>query len=202
MARRLGRGPLSTIDRLPDWAGPAVIDANEALKGNKLTQIEIHEAFNAQLRALAFAEGIVSDVPQISRSAFNRRSMRLATIGRRLAETREITAVLASRLEDGGDEHLTLTLAETIKTIVFEALENAGSIAASPMAAEMMANFALALKSAEQTKAVATKTRQAIQETIAVKVPDAVDQMVREKGLSKETGDQIKRMVLGLADAR
>jgi orotate phosphoribosyltransferase-like protein len=197
MAARRGRGRLSSIELLPDWAAPAVTAAYAKLRENKLTQLEIHEAFNAELRTLAFAEGI-TDPPQISLSAFNRRSMRLATLAQRLAETREIASVLASRLEDGGDEDLTLMASETIKTIVFEALENGGTMAATPMSAEMMANFALALKSAEQAKKVTADTKALIQKNFA-KVAEAVDSVARAKGLTRDTVDAIKTMVLGIA---
>lgn len=196
MARR-GRGPLSSIERLPPWAGPAVENARRALAEMKLTQIEIHERFNAELRTLAFQEG-VTDPPQISRSAFNRKSMRLAAMAQRLAETREIAGVLASRLEDGGDEDLTLMASETIKTIVFEALENAGEIKASALSAEMMANFALALKSAEQTKKVTADTKAMIEKRFAKQAEEAVERVAQAKGLSPEVKRAFMAEVLGV----
>ncbi len=140
-----GRGRLSSIDLLPEWAEPAVTAALAKLRDNKLPQLQILDEFNAELRALAFAAGVV-DPPQISSSAFNRKTMRLAQHGRRLAETREIASALASKLEAGGDEDLTLMLAETIKTLVFEMLERADGVPAADWSAEMMANFALALR--------------------------------------------------------
>jgi hypothetical protein len=197
---RAGRGRLSSIDLLPDWAEPAVVAALAKLRDNNLPQIEIHEQFNAELRALAFAAG-VADPPQISASAFNRKTMRLAAHGRRLAEAREIATALASKFEQGGDEDLTLLTAETIKTIVFEMLENAGRLSAAPASAEMMANFALALKSAEQAKKVTADTRIVIEKNFRKQAEGAIDKVGKERGLSAETVAGIKASILNLKPA-
>jgi Protein of unknown function (DUF3486) len=195
MAR--GRGQLSSLDVLPDWAEPAERRAFTCLKENKLTQLEILDQLNSELRLLALEQGITTP-PQISRSAFNRKSMRLAAIGRRLADTREIASVLAARFEDGGDEDLTLLAAETIKTIVFEALENAKEIKATPASAEMMANFANAVKAAEQAKKVTADTRIIIEKNFRKVASEAIDAVDRQKGLSPETKAAFMAEVLGV----
>jgi hypothetical protein len=197
MAIRRGRGRLSSIDVLPDWAGPAVLNALVALKEAKLTQLEILEKFNAELRTLAFQEGI-TDPPQISSSAFNRKSMRLSAMGQRLTETREIASVLASRFEQGGDEDLTLLASETIKTIVFEMLENAGDIPASAKSAEMMANFATAIKAAEQAKKVSADARLVIEKNFKKAAEGAIDAVTKQKGLSPEIKEAFMAEVLGV----
>lgn len=194
---RRGRGPLSSWDRLPSWTAPAVERAKDALAKRELTQIEIHERFNAELRALGMEQGIL-DPPQISLTAFNRRSMRLAAHAHRLEETREIASVLAARLEDGGDEDLTLMAAETIKTIVFEALENAGQIGANALSAEMMANFALALKSAEQTKKITADVKLMVSKNLAKVAEEAIDRVSAQKGLSPEVKQAFMAEVLGV----
>jgi hypothetical protein len=196
MARR-GRGRLSSIDILPDWAAPAILNALHALKVNKLTQLEILDQLNAELRTLGFQEGELSP-PQVSRSAFNRKSMRIAAIGQRLADTREIAAVLAARFEDGGDEDLTLLASETIKTIVFEMMENAGDIPASAKSAEMMANFATAIKAAEQAKKVSADTRLVIDKNFRKAAEGAIDAVARQKGLSPDVKKAFMAEVLGV----
>jgi hypothetical protein len=199
-SRKKGRGPLNSIELLPRWARPAVERANAALAKREETALEIHERFNAELRTLAFENGVV-DPPQISLSAFNRVSMRLAAHAHRLEDTREIATVLASRLEDGGDESLTLMAAETIKTIVFEALENAGQIGATALSAEMMANFALALKSAEQTKKITADVKLMVAKNIAKVAEEAIDRVAQQKGLSPEVKKAFMAEVLGVRAA-
>lgn len=196
---RTGRGRLSSIDLLPDWAEPAVTAALAKLREAKLPQLQILDEFNAELRALAFAAGFV-DPPQISSSAFNRKTMRLAQHGRRLAETREIATALASKFEAGGDEDLTLLLAETIKTLVFEMLERADGLKAADWSAEMMANFALALKSAEQAKKVTADTRVLIEKNFKKQAEVAVDRVAAAKGLTPEIREAFKRELFGVRD--
>jgi hypothetical protein len=199
MSRR-GRGRLSSIDVLPDWAAPAVLSALGHLRDAKLTQLEILEKFNAELRTLAFLTGI-TDPPQISQSAFNRKSMRLSAMGQRLTETREIASVLASRFEEGGDEDLTLLASETIKTIVFEMLENAGDIPASAKSAEMMANFATAIKAAEQAKKVSADARIVIEKNFKKAAEGAIDAVTKQKGLSPDVKKAFMAEVLGVRTA-
>lgn len=194
-----GRGRLSSIDLLPEWAGPAVTAALAKLRDNDLPQIEILDQFNAELRALAFAAGVV-DPPQISPSAFNRKTMRLAAHGRRLAETREIATALASKLEQGGDEDLTLMLAETIKTLIFEMLERADGMPAADWSAEMMANFALALKNAEQAKKVTADMKILIEKNFAKQAEAAIEKVGALRGLSPEAKREFRRELFGVRD--
>ena len=51
---------------------------------------------------------------------------------------REIAAVIAPKLEDAGDESLTLVVAETLKTLIAEMLGNAGELSADGDTAMML----------------------------------------------------------------
>jgi hypothetical protein len=199
--RLRGRGRLSSVDLLPDWAEQAVVSALAKLRENKQPQIEILEEFNAELRALAFAAGVM-DPPQISASAFNRRTMRLAAHGRRLAETREIASVIASKMEDGADEDVTLLLAETIKTIVFEMLERAEGLTASASSAEMMANMSVALANAERAKKISADMKLLVERNFKKSADEAIDRVATAKGLTPDTVREFKRVLYGVRDAR
>ncbi|MFG1207018.1 phage protein Gp27 family protein [Xanthobacter flavus] len=181
MARGRGRGRLSEIDRLPEWADEAKIAAFTALKERKLTQLEILDQFNAALRAAAWEEGI-TDAPQISLSAFNRTALRLAVHGRRLEETREIAAVLAPKIDEAGDASLTLLISETIKTLVFEMLGNAGDLSADGATAEMLMFTSRALKHAEEAKKISTEQRRKFELEFKAKTDEAVEKVVKARG--------------------
>lgn len=185
-----GRGRLNSIDLLPVEAEEAVSWAFGQLRDRKLTQEQILEQMNEKLAAL--------DLGPISRSAFNRAAVRTARMAQRLGEVREIATSLASRFEDGGDEHLTLLVSETIKSLVFEILENPGPLPANGKTAEMMANFALALKSAEQAKKVTADTKKLIEANFAKKADEAIQKAAKVRGLSAETIDTIKSEILGI----
>lgn len=194
---RAMRGRLSTIDTLPEWADEAKLNAFTALKERKLAQLAILDTFNAELRVAALANG-VTDAPQISRSAFNRTSLRLALLGRRLEETREIAAVLAPKLDQAGDNSITLMVAETIKSLVAEMLSNAGELKADGDTAEMLLFTARTLAAAEQAKRISSDTRRKIETELKDKTSKAVDLVAKAKGLSKETVADIKAQILGI----
>ncbi|MPZ57603.1 MAG: DUF3486 family protein [Rhizobiales bacterium] len=197
MRKPRGRGRLSAIETLPDWADEAKLWAFTELKERKRAQLDILEEFNTRLRQAALMQGI-TDPPAISRSAFNRTAIRLAVLGRRLEETREIAAVLAPRLDQEGDNSLTLLVSETIKTLVAEMLGNAGELAADGATAEMLMFTSRALKHAEEAKRISGDTRRKIEAELTTKATKAVDVVAKAKGLTADTVDAIKQQILGI----
>lgn len=175
---RAGRGRLSDIDMLPEWADEAKLWAFAELKERKRTQLDILDEFNARLRAAGLTNGVMQP-PQISRSAFNRTALRIATLGRRLEETREIAAVLAPKLDQAGDNALTLMVSETIKTLISEMLGNAGELAPDGATAEMLMMTARALQAAEGAKRVSAETRRGIESELKAKAEKAVDAVAK-----------------------
>ncbi|MDQ2084694.1 DUF3486 family protein [Xanthobacteraceae bacterium Astr-EGSB] len=198
MARaRRGRGRLSAIDQLPAWADEVKMWAFRELKERKRTQIDVCAEFNERLRAAAREEGVAPPKP-VSKSAFNRTSCAIAIQGRRLEETREIAAVLAPRLDEAGDNSLTLLIAETIKTLVNEMLANAGELPTDGDTAEMLMLTARAVKHAEEAKRISSDTRKRIEDELAARTAKAVDTVAKAKGLTKDTVDAIKAQILGI----
>jgi hypothetical protein len=182
-----GRGRISSIDRLPAWCDDAVRAAFTALKDKALTQLEILDDLNGAIRAAAWEEGITdpAKIPQISKSAFNRRSMRLAAVGRRLEETREIAAILTPKFEGENAEQITLLLAQTIKSLTFEMLENAGDeLRADGETAEMLMFASRALKHAEEAQKISADTKVRILREFTTKAEEAVAKVAAKTGVS------------------
>jgi hypothetical protein len=194
---RKGRGRLSSIDTLPEWADEAKHNAFVALKERKLPQLEILDRFNAELRVAAIANG-VTEVPEISSSAFNRKAMAVALLGRRLEETREIANVLAPKLDQAGDTSLTLLVAETIKTLISEMLSNAGELLPTGKTAEMLLFTSRALQHAEQAKRISAEGRRKIEDELKDKANKAIDTVAKAKGLSADTVQAFRTELLGL----
>ncbi|WP_316171076.1 DUF3486 family protein [Bradyrhizobium sp. SZCCHNRI1058] len=192
------RGRLSEIDKLPDWADEAKVWAFEQLKERKLSQLEILDGFNARLKAASLAEDATAEPPEISRSAFNRTAMKIAILGRRLEETRQIAAVIAPKLDEAGDNSLTLMVAETLKTLIAEMLGNAGELAADGDTAEMLMLTSRALKHAEEAKRISADGRRKIEVELQSKATKAVDAVAKASGLSAETVNAIKARILGI----
>lgn len=191
------RGRLSEIDQLPEWADEAKVWAFDEIKRRKKSQLDILDGFNKRLRAAAFGQGI-TEPPVISRSAFNRTAVRLSIAGSRLEETRAIAEILAPKLDQAGDNSLTILVAEMIKTLAFEMLSNAGELSADGDTAEMLMMVGRALTAAEQSKKLSTENKKKIEADVRDRASKAVDMVAKAKGLSQDTVDAIKSKILGI----
>ena len=187
--KRLGRGRLSSINLLPPEADKIVAWAAQELRELKRTQADIHFEFNERLYE------IDPEIEPISASAFNRHAIRLMQIMRRIEDTREIANVLTERLEPGQTDDLTIMVAETIKTLVFELLNKGGEAGFSPKAAMEMAS---ALKSAAGAQKISADRRLKLEAELATKVDDAVETVAKVAGISHETAEAIKAEILGV----
>ena len=191
--RRKGRGRLSSIELLPEDAEPIIAWAAQQLKTRSLPQIDILAEFNTRLSVLADDLGIA--IQPISPSAFNRYSVRLARMIQRIEQTREIASVLTDRLEPGQTDDLTIAITESIKTLIFQILENADE-ASLPMKAAKEA--AEALRAAVAAEKMSSERRRKVEQEIEAKATAAIDKVAKTKGLNADTVAQLRREFLGL----
>ncbi|WP_182085205.1 DUF3486 family protein [Aureimonas sp. ME7] len=185
---REGRGRLNSIELLPEEAEPDIIWAMGALRERDKPQNKILEEFNGRLADRGIAP--------ISSSAFNRHSMKLAAIARRIESTRDIAAVLTERLEPGQTDDLTIAVAEMIKTLVFEMLQESDGETTTPKQAKEMAE---AIRAAVAAQHVSSERRRKIEIEMAAKVEDAVKKVGAERGLSTDVIEAIKGGILGVS---
>lgn len=183
-----GRGRLSIIEQLPEDFDDIVLWASTELRERKQLQIDILAEFNKRLKARSDEIGI--DVPAISSSAFNRYSIRLARLSRRMEEAREITRVLTDRLEPGQTDDLTIAAAEMVKTLVLELLEAGGDGGINTKGAQ---ELAAAIKNAAAAQAMSADRRRKLEEEMAAKTKKALNEVAKIKGVTKETMDEINR---------
>lgn len=114
--RREGRGRLSSIDMLPDDAEQDIRWALEQLRERTMPQTAILGEFNARLADRG--------IGGVSKSAFNRWSLRKAFQFRRLDEVRKITSDMIDKLGSDGSDQVTVAIAEMIKVSAYELLED------------------------------------------------------------------------------
>lgn len=190
MKSRTGRGRLSSLDLLPDHAEEVVQEALGDLRERRKLQKDILATLNFRLAALD------PPVEPVSKSAFNRFTMRFAMQARRLTEAREAAAAMAERLEDMPEGDVGLLLGETIKALLNDALIDGMLTGESPsIPALREASDALyRLERARLDNVEAAKRR----ERFVQKAADAVENAVREKGLSAETVQSIRAEILGV----
>ncbi|MDD7908549.1 DUF3486 family protein [Pseudovibrio exalbescens] len=182
MGKRKGRGRLSSLDLLPPEASSLVDWAAAELANRDRTQQEILEEFNGKLIA------IDPTIQPISKSAFNRHAVKLATMQRRMKESQSIAKSLAGQMKADAVDDLTIMASQAVKTLVFEILTSAGEAGISPKAAMELAS---ALRSAVQAQAVSTRRRKEIEKEFEKKTDQALEQTAKVAGL---TSDQVKKL--------
>lgn len=190
-----GRGRLSGLDQLPDEAGPIIAWANEQLRDRDKTQLEIYQEFFSRLQRLQADSHGELEFAIPSKSAFNRHSIKLAALSRRLDETREIAGALAKSFDAEASDNLSILAAEAIKTLVFELITAGGESGFDPKGAKALAD---ALRSAMQAQHLSSIRRQKVEAEFAGKVGEAVEKVARARGLTGDFVEEVKAKILGV----
>lgn len=189
----MGRGRLSGIELLPEECSPVIAWAADELQNRDRTQTEIYSEFVEKLQALdrEYRGELEFTIPSFS--AFNRYSIKLATLTRRLDETREIATAIAGKFDPEASDNLTLIAAEAIKSLVFEMMTNPNGIDAKGAMA-----LAQALRSATQAQSVSSDRRKKAEAEFEAKAKEAVKTVQKAKGLTQEAADEILSKILGV----
>lgn len=189
-----GRGPLSSLERLPPECEGLIADAATALAERKQTQLEIYQAFVAGCEALMKEHRGELEFTIPSFSSFNRYSMRQSRLSRRLQETNSIVAALSQTFDAKASDDLTIITAETIKALVLHMLGDAAD-GIAPLAAMQLAT---AFKQATQAQNISTDRRRKLDADFAKQVDAAVSTVAKAKGMTAETAEAIKAQILGV----
>lgn len=197
MARRRGRGRLSSIELLPEECDQVIVWAADELRGRDRTQKEIYEDFYLKLEELQREYHGELDFKIPSFTSFNRYAIKQAHLTRRLEDTRAIAASIADSFDAEASDDLTLIAAEAIKTLIFELLTDAGESGMDPKSAMNLAN---ALHKASAAQNISSKRRSQVESDFAKKTDAALDKVAKAKGLSPEAVGQLRREFLGLRE--
>ncbi len=193
MARRKGRGRLSSIDLLPEECSEAITWAAQELAKRERTQVDIYAEFKEKLIAVQGALGLGFDIPSFS--SFNRHAIRQADMTRRLEQTREIASAISERFDPDASDDLTVIAAEAIKTLVYELLEQAGTAGIDPKGAKELAN---ALRAAVSAQSISSTRREKYLAEFNDQAEQAISTVAREAGLSGDVVAQLRREFLGV----
>lgn len=110
-----GRGRLSSIDLLPEDAEADLAWAMGELNARKRTQSDILAELNGRLAD--------KGLPLISKSAFNRRSIRIAAAAKKIAERRALFEGIAPQFTPDKIAEADIVIGELIKTLITELLD-------------------------------------------------------------------------------
>jgi len=183
---RLGRGRLSSIDLLPEEAGDDIVWACQELAARSRTQTDILFELNDRLEA--------KGLEPISRSAFNRKAMRLAAAQRRMSEARAMFEGLADQMTAKDVDENTIILGEFIKTLIIELVDDQ----AGPKTPKQAMELARAFHATVAAQKISSDRRKVLDEDYEKKTAATIDKVAQEKGLSEDAVAQLRRDFLGV----
>jgi len=192
------RGRISSLETLPRWCDDAKFEAFNALKQRELTALEILDNFNNAIRLAAFANGVTGDdVPQISRSAFNRESLKQALNARRLEESANAVRVLGPQMVNSNDELTRLNI-ELLKSLYYEIISNAGDLPADGESARILSAISRGLLTLVRAGQITKAEAEAEEEKNKAQAADVIDSAAKAQGLTAETVKAIIEKILGV----
>ena len=184
---RIGRGRLSSIDLLPEEADEDVAWALEQLRARDLPQNTILMEFNERLAD--------KGIDAVSKSAWNRYSVRKAIQFRKLDEVQRMSSELVESLGTEGPDQVTVAVAEMLKLAMFQMLEDGEHKAKDLM------ELSRALQSAVGAQRGSEEYRRKLEQRVERQLEDAADRAettAREAGLPEERIAQLRRDFLGV----
>lgn len=174
-----------------------------------LLPVEIREALHALLHdpavgqvetalrvnELLAAEG--SD-QRISKSAVNRYSMRMDSIGAKMRQSREVAEMWIGKLGNQPQGQVGKLLNEFTRTMAFETSLSL-SEGEDPVPPKMLKDLAMAIKHLEEAASVNEKRVREIRKLAAEEAADIVETAAKSQGLTRDGVQAIKEQILGIA---
>lgn len=179
-----GRGRLSSLDLLPEEAQDDLIWAIGQLNQRQRSQADILFELNDRLE--------VKGIEGISKSAFNRKSMRLAKRAGQLEERRFIYAGIAEKLTPDEVAKSDLVLGEFLKCLIDEVMDG------DALASKNVMELARAYRDTIAAQSHSAELRRKAEAEANSKLKKAVDEVgivARKAGVSQETLDEINRQL-------
>lgn len=186
----------SNIDLLPEEIRQRV---NTWLNDPAVTQLDTVDRANALIDAINSARPGEKPVAQISKSALNRYAQRVASIGEKMRQSRQVSEMLIGQLGSQPAGEVGKLINEAIRTIVFDAVTGLAD-SDEPVSPGVINKLALAAKRLEEATSINEKREQQIREQERRQVAETMATAAKQAGVSEETIAIIRRDVLQLSD--
>lgn len=183
-----GPGRLSSIDLVPEEGREDVLWALGQLNERARSQADILSDLNGRLAD--------KGLQLISKSAFNRRAVRIYAQKRRDEEARAVYAELAKTFTPEKISEGDLVLGELIKTLVSEMLDASAGEINTAGALEL----ARAYKAVIEGQTLSLELRRQADKEMAAKVNAAIDTVAKTRGLSADAAKDIRAQILGVKE--
>ncbi|HDR0995740.1 TPA: DUF3486 family protein [Pasteurella multocida] len=189
MTDKATRGRASKVDLLPPNIKTQLA---MMLRDKQFSQAEILEEINDLIRDCGLPESAL-----LSKTGLNRYASRMEKMGAKIRNSREIAQIWAKQFGEAPQSDIGKMLMEIVKNIAFEtSLGMSEDGTADP---KSIALLSAAVQRLEQAESLSYKREQAIRKEVAQQAADAAEKAVVQAGLSKETVDNIKAQILGIA---
>ncbi|QRE74396.1 phage protein Gp27 family protein [Methylobacterium aquaticum] len=185
--RRPGRGRLSSMDLVPEEGQDDIVWAIAELNKRERTANEILFEMNDRLAA--------KGIDPISKSAFNRKSLRLAAMSRRLDEARHIFSGIAPQFTAEKVDQGTVVLGEFIKLLILDLVEHDGGTIGTKGAMEL----ARAHLAVIQAQKISAERRRALEADFKAEAEKAIDKVAKARGVSAEATEALRRELFGIS---
>jgi hypothetical protein len=178
----------SSIDLLPKEMRDAL---HALLHDPAVGQVETAKRMNELLAA----EG---NEQRISKSAVNRYSMRMDAIGAKMRQSREVAEMWIGKLGSQPQGEVGKLLNEFTRTMAFETALSL-SENEEPLPPKLLKDLALAIKHLEEAATVNDKREAEIRKQATSEAAEAIDNVAKSQGLTREGVQAIKDQILGIA---
>lgn len=174
-----GRGRLSSIDLLPDEAQDEIVWAMGELNKRKRTQADILFELNDKLA--------VKGIDAISKSAFNRKAIRIASAARKIAERRALFEGIAPQFTPDRIAEADVVIGELIKILITELLDRD----ANEFDAKGAMELSRAYKHTIEGQRLSGDAKRRALADFDKKIAGAVDTVSKAKGITADTRHKI-----------
>jgi len=200
MARRSGRGRLSSIELLPEVCDEHIAWANAELRDRNMPQTEILRQFNARIAD--------HGCKPISKGAFSRYSVRKAIEIRKLKASQEIANTILAQVDVKDRSATTIALVEMIKNRINETVTSAEDPAELDgkdltLMLNRLSTIAkreqMLLREQRKEEIEDEERREAEAARDRKETADKMEKIATEAGLGADRIEAIRKGVLGLA---
>lgn len=181
MSETEGRGRLSSMDLVPDHAQSEIVWAIQELNKRERSQEDIRFELNDRLRVVG--------VDPISKSAFNRKSMRLAALRKKITMSREIFAGLADEFTPEKVDENTVALGEVIKMTIADLVSDG-----EERSTKEVLEIARAFSAIAAGQKSSTERRHKIRTEEKAKAAAAIDKLVENAETAGQPVDKLEML--------
>lgn len=183
----MGKRQQSSIDRLPE---DIRVKLQDLLRDPRVTQLEATARINAVLEADGHPE-------RVTKSSVNRYAVRMAEVGAKLRETREVAKMWIGELGAEPQGEVGKLLNEMVRTLAFKAAMRASEADDDdPIDPKLLKSLAISVYRLEKAAAENLAMEEKIRKKTMAQAADAVEKAAKKQGAGAATIDALRSAIM------